>query len=343
VSEGLSSVFENLRQLLEAPDTDEPALIKPVAVAKLPKIKAPKQPKETGSWKLCVLLPDAQIGFRRYADNVLDPFHDVTTLQLAYTIMTHLEKEYGIDLVVNLGDTMDLPMFGKYEQEVSFARTVQATLQAGHNYMAMQRAISPEAEIVFIEGNHDCRLERHIRSVSPALQELRQIDNDDYPVLSMPHLMQFDALNITYAGAYPAAEFWSNKRLVAVHGTRANSNGSTSVQYANKQPLHSTVFGHSHRSDLYYKTHHTASGPVENVAFSPGCLCRIDGAVPSVKGGVGMNERPAIRYEDWQQGMAVVWYKDDGDFDIQPIHIHGAGKMERWAVYAGKEFRVPVE
>jgi hypothetical protein len=69
------------------------------------------------------------------------------------------------------------------------------------------------------------------------------------------------------------------------------------------------------------------------MAISPGCLCRIDGAVPSVKGAVGIDGRPVTYYENWQQGMAVITYKPEGSFHVDLVHIDD-GKT----LYRGQEF-----
>ena len=71
------------------------------------------------------------------------------------------------------------------------------------------------------------------------------------------------------------------------------------------------------------------------MAASPGCLARIDGAVPSTKGGVDLDGRPLTRIEDWQQGMALVSYQDgDGMFTYTNIAIH-----DGWARWGNKDYR----
>jgi len=71
------------------------------------------------------------------------------------------------------------------------------------------------------------------------------------------------------------------------------------------------------------------------MAASPGCLARIDGAIPSTRGGVDLDGRPLTRHENWQQGIGVVTYEDDGNhrfaYDVIPIY-------NGWALYHGKEF-----
>ena len=287
--------------------------------------------------KTAILLPDAQIGFRRYEDGSLDPFHDAKAIDVASQIMAVVQAESHIDKVILLGDIMDLPAQGRYEQEPSFARTINTTLQAGYEFFAMLRLVAPSAEIIFLEGNHDCRMEKYVRNNAPTIATMRQV-NSKYPVNSLPHLMRFDELGIEYVSGYPASQYTINPRLIAVHGNKANSNGSTALQYLNKNPMVSVLYGHSHRFELMYRTHNTPEGPKDNMAFSPGCLCRVDWAVPSYNGGVNIHEKPVTYYENWQQGMGVLWYQDDGFFSVDPIRIHDGR-----AVYQGTEFRANIE
>ena len=86
---------------------------------------------------------------------------------------------------------------------------------------------------------------------------------------------------------------------------------------------------------MQYKTTYDADGPIRSVAFTPGCLCRVDGAVPSVNSGVGSDGRPGKHYENWQQGVGVVWYNEEsGRFAVEAVNI-----IDGTAIYQGTEFR----
>jgi hypothetical protein len=97
----------------------------------------------------------------------------------------------------------------------------------------------------------------------------------------------------------------------------------------------SVIYGHIHRIEMAYKTREDFDGPRTIMAASPGCLARIDGAIPSTKGGVDLDGRPLTRYENWQQGLAVVTFEDKRDhkfyYESTPIY-------NGWAMYHGKEF-----
>jgi hypothetical protein len=105
------------------------------------------------------------------------------------------------------------------------------------------------------------------------------------------------------------------------------------MKYTNEMPHISTVFGHIHRQEIQSKTTFDRAGKIKAMAISPGCLCRVDGAVPSVKGSVGIDGRPVTYYENWQQGMAVITYKPEGSFHVDLVHIDD-GKT----LYRGQEF-----
>lgn len=331
------SLIEILRASLLEPEVGVSTNLTQASAAKLPTSTKTKAKKKKTEWKLAIALPDAQIGFRKFEDGKLDPFHDEKAIFVAMQIIAMMESEYGVDKVINLGDTLDLPMFGKYAQEPAFDGTVNISLQAGHDFIAMQRALAPTAEIVYLDGNHDCRANKYINMQAKAAQQMRQVGSDT-PVISIPHLLNLEAIgNVTHVSGYPADKYYINPRLLARHGTKARANGSTANMYINSNHHESVIYGHSHRMEMMYKTHDTSAGMVQNGAYSPGCLCRIDGAVPSVAGGVNLSEHPVKQYENWQQGVGIIWYKDNGDFAIENVHI-----MDGWAVYAGSEFRAKV-
>ena len=84
---------------------------------------------------------------------------------------------------------------------------------------------------------------------------------------------------------------------------------------------------------MHSETYEVADAMEQVVAFSPGCLCRVDGAVPSTKSGVDDVGMPIQRFESWQQGLAVVTELPSGrwTYEIVPI-INGE------AVYRGRVF-----
>jgi hypothetical protein len=140
----------------------------------------PKKPKKT-KLKTAIILPDPQVGFRRLEDGELNSFHDQRAIDVALQIVRDEDPE----LIVNLGDTLDFPQFGTYEQEPAFAMTTQATIDAGYEYLAQQRANAPSAHIAMLEGNHDRRLQKAIvKNIKDAFALRRAKLPEDWPVMS---------------------------------------------------------------------------------------------------------------------------------------------------------------
>lgn len=285
-------------------------------------LPAPK-PRRTkkSKWKTAVIVPDPQIGFRRDLDNLekLDPFHDEAAMSVVLGVIDQLEP----DLIVNLGDKLDLAEIGRWVKEPGFQRTTQATLDRGHLFLAEQRARAPRAEIRYLEGNHEARLPRWIMENAGWAFGIRPANlPESWPVMSVPFLLRMDELNVEYVPGYPAGITFINERLACVHGSKVRSSGSTAAAVIDDERI-SVIFGHVHRIELQHKTRRVYGGARSSLAASPGCLSRTDGAVPSTKGAVDPLGNAVAAVENWQQGFAVVTYQDgDAPFSVELVPIH---------------------
>jgi metallophosphoesterase superfamily enzyme len=292
------------------------------------------RPRTPDGWERAAILPDIQFGYRLLRDDdgspYLDPFHDEQALAVALAVTRVIRP----DKVIILGDGFDFAGQSKFVQEQAWASTTQASIDRGHRFLAELRAVAPHAQIVFLEGNHDLRLARSIQINAAASHGLQQANMPaSWPVLTVPHLCRFDELGVEYVSGYPAGRFWVNDNLCCIHGHKVRSSGSTAAAVIDDERV-STIFGHIHRLELQHKTRHTRAGAKQSFAASPGCLCRIDGAVPSAKGGVDLLGRPLVSYENWQQGMAVVTYEPgDGRFGLELVPIHFGRAVFRGRLY----------
>jgi len=258
--------------------------------------------------KLALKSADHQIGYRRLADGTLDPFHD----QRAMDIFVMVCAEYQPDKIQILGDFLDMPSQSRWAQEAGFALTTQKAFDTAHAWLAQLRAVAPNADIIIVEGNHDKRMQNFVETNALAAFGLRRANMpESWPTMSVPYLLRLDELDITYVDAYPAATDWDNDTTRNIHGTRANSKGSTTSQYIHELPHLNTWAGHTHRAEI---THHQVMGPrgepIRSYSANPGCMCRVDGAVPSVNGAIGANGSPAKVVEQWQQGIGFAYYDE---------------------------------
>lgn len=288
-------------------------------------------------WKQGVFLPDMQIGYWGDGSEHV-PTHDEAALDVAHQIMADLEATGGIDLVVNAGDNVDLPALSSHRSAPGFMQTTKAALQRTANEAAIQRALAPKSDIVWMCGNHEQRLTNYLVDKAPALVGISRAGQEE-PVLSFPFLCRFDESNVKFIEPYPDGEFWVNDNFRIEHGSICRSGrGATSAAHLNSGV--SVGFGHIHRQEFIQQTRHTARGPRTFFAGSPGCLCKIDGTVPSSKTGItSRGKQAAQRVEDWQQGLWVFQWQPEGDklVSIEPISIWGG-----WAMWRGREYLASV-
>lgn len=293
--------------------------------------KSTTKVRKATDFKTAVIVPDIQIGFYRGPEGTLEPTHDEDAMSVALAMISDIKP----DEVVLVGDNLDLPEMGKYLTYPTYQQTTQAAIDRASLFCAQLRKAAPDADITWLAGNHEERMPKYIATNAMAAYGLKRANQpESWPVLSVPFLVRMDEYDIVYKPGYPAADYWLNEKLRIIHGDRVKSNGSTAHVYLNQEKT-SVIYGHIHRIETAYKTREDYDGPRTIMAASPGCLARIDGAIPSTKGGVDLDGRPLTRHENWQQGLGVVTYEKKGQakFTYECIPIYGG-----WAMRNGKEY-----
>jgi hypothetical protein len=287
--------------------------------------------------RVTVILPDPQIGYLRISDGEMVPTHDEKAMAVALQIVAAAQP----DRVVNLGDFLDLAEWSsKFLIAPEFVLTTQAAVDRGHRFLAEQRAAAP-ARAVFdlIPGNHDDRLGIAVAKNALAALRLRRANAPEtWPVLSLPNLLRLDDLDVNYAGPYPAGKL----KLADAHGEQtalfAKHGEFLDMTKQAKASRVSTVQGHSHHDLVSTETFEDEDGRgFEVQAHSLGCLCRLDGAVPSTKGARGDDGRPYRRRESWQHSVGVLTETADGWW-LEHVRIHDGR-----ALWNGRRFDAPAE
>jgi hypothetical protein len=313
----------------------EKATIAPIKVS----ARGFKKRSKPEGWKLCVAIPDPQIGYYRSVDGELTTTHDEAALDIAHQITTFLENEYGVDLTIILGDNHDFSAFSSHRSAPGYTINTQLEIDRFGTEVALQRKITPDAEIVVLSGNHDDRLNKAIVDRLPGLVGISKANSRE-PLLSIANLCRFDEYNIKSIESYPDGEFWVNDYLRFEHGSIVSgSPGATAAKYLADSRV-STIFGHTHRQELVYGRIRERDGSRPIFAGTPGTTARIDGVLPSGQTGItSAGKQAGKRTEKWQQGIFVVWYQDGGDQKaaVEPVLIEDGS-----ALYSGQIFNATV-
>lgn len=105
--------------------------------------------------------------------------------------------------VINLnGDFFDLPEFSKYNRDPR-EFDVMGEITWNHDLYKELREDNPDAQMDFIEGNHEFRLFRHLSEQTPALKVLL----NDLHGMDIPKLLGLDRFEINFTGTADLSAF----------------------------------------------------------------------------------------------------------------------------------------
>ncbi len=268
-------------------------------------IRPTKRKRPQRSEELTIVAGDAQI-----------PFHDERAMEL---FLAEVLREQP-DNIVLVGDMIDLPSLSRFQQRPEWVGQTQSAIDTYHMFLAKTRANAPHAKIFVIHGNHEQRLDNYIQNNAAEVLGLRRANMpQELAVLSIQSLVRYADLGIESIDGYPNGTLWMHENLKFVHGTNVAKGGSNAAKYL-REERETTVYGHTHRMELAYRTFPRKLGSVTIAAASPGCLAKIDGSVPSYRSTYDAQGHLVRRAEDWQQGILKI-YHTSKSHHIVPIRF----------------------
>ena len=299
-------------------------------------IKRTVKPAQS-SQGLALLVPDTQHGYRAVEDlskpglRDWQPLHDRAAIDCVLQVAEHLKDR--ITHVVFLGDHLDLaPWSTRWKTSPDLLMTTNAALRELYaGLLRPLRETLPSAEMVYVMGNHDARIEDFLAERAPEASTLMSADTvDNKPLLTIENLLALDSLDIELIAPY-GRPYWLFDEIKIFHGNKAkNRGGATAAEYL-KTATSSIIYGHIHRLELAQSRIETPGGHKVVTAASPGCLSRCElGVVPGRAGSP----------PDWQTGFGLVEKVDDWhSVNLYPILdgrcvvngqvFHGDGGVEK--------------
>ena len=248
------------------------------------------------------------------------PFQD----EQAFERFQRAVVETQPDNIVFVGDMVDLPSMSRFAQRPEWVGTTQAAIDTYHNFLAQTRSNAPDANISVVHGNHEQRMDDYVRKNAAEVLGLRRANAaHELAVLTLQYLVRYEDLEINSIDGYPNGTLWLEDNLKAIHGTNVAKGGSNAAKYL-KEERETTLYGHTHRQELAYRTFPRRIGQLTIAAASPGCLARTDGAVPGFRHTVDSQGVLVKRAEDWQQGLIVIDH-NGSNHHIQPVMFQEDG------------------
>ena len=148
------------------------------------------------------------------------------------------------DVVVLAGDIVDYDDISSYrklpekrvrlDKECRFVR--QRILEP------LRAAVGKRTGVVYLEGNHEDRLQRYLADKAPELWGT---------MADTPTLLQLDSFGVDWMGRTP---YWINSHLVVVHGHVVRKWSGHTARALVTEYKCSVIHGHCHRMGTYYES-----------------------------------------------------------------------------------------
>ncbi len=227
-------------------------------------------------------------------------FRDKATCKLLFQFI----KREKPDTIVLNGDVVDFYSISKFDKDPGRKEDLQDELNDCYNLLVGFCDAAPKTRIVMIEGNHEARLRKYLRSKAPALATL--------DALHIESLLGLEELGIEYV----KDGIWLGD-LFVYHGSLIRSKAGYTAHAELLKNGCSGISGHSHRD---------AKAPVRHRGgqlcwWENACMCDLD---PEYVKGIA----------NWTQGWSVVTIIGGKRPYVEPIAVIG----HRY-VYRGKEYR----
>lgn len=245
--------------------------------------------------------PTVPLGLEKHV--MIGDTHGVFVEQPVFKAVLDFIRDFKPHQINLLGDMIDFYEISRFDKDpmrrVVLGREIEFTRE---NILAEIRRAAPKARIVWLQGNHEHRLQRYLWSRAPELASL--------PGLDMRSLFDLGKLKIMYQEQN--LEIGDTQMT---HGHMARKHSAYTAKAMLDDYGQSVIHNHTHRLGAHYKTDRAGS----YLAFENGCLCTFD--------------MDYVNNPNWQHGFSVGWLLADDTMHFEQLQIKDNGFF-----YGGKFF-----
>lgn len=212
------------------------------------------------------------------------PYHD----KRAYELALKVARSEKITEVVLNGDFLDMYGVNGHGIDPRLKVDAEDEIKQGQKELERLKKMFPRAKFVFLQGNHEHRLERYMADKAPALVDM----------ITTPKALNLKQLGIKYIPFTPDQKYSiMGTSLYARH--RPNGSGANAAVQTVKNCGASVIYGDIHKTQE--SQHVTLRGDYHR-AIGVGWL--------------GDKNHPVMSYvknhHDWQLGFAIITSLSDG-------------------------------
>ena len=235
------------------------------------------------------------------------PFSD----PLARNVALQIVADFDPHTITAGSDALDFYSVSSFQKDKKvYGGSFQDEINAWKKAQAEWNDAAPNANRLFILGNHEARLRKRLLVKAPEFASLN--------VLELQKLLDFEGFGLRMA---KNNEIVISGKLVIKHGDVVRKHSAYTAKAEMEKEMHRmwVMSGHTHRGGVHYSTPPRGDFVASFECF---CLCDLN---PSY-----------VKNPNWQQGIVLATVTDDM-VDVEPIpFFRKKGKvLARWR---GKEY-----
>ena len=208
------------------------------------------------------------------------PHHCDKTLELAFE--QGLKEK--IDCIILGGDMLDWLNLSTFER---INTSLQNEIDTLHAFLKSLRKIFPKQKVLWMDGNHDFRLERH---------KMRNPEISDLEALRLPNLLSLKDFDIDYFDNYMTIQVG---KLNVMHGHRLAGSGKMVARNKLMNAMNNILFFHHHTVQDYFIK--DLLGSIIG-SYAVGCCCQL--------------QPDYCVNNNWMNGFVIIKVNKDGSFFV---------------------------
>jgi predicted phosphodiesterase len=201
-------------------------------------------------------------------------------------------KDYDPDLVILNGDIRDAYALSTFDKSPSRRFGEKEEKRLTQNALRTIKANAPRARLIFVNGNHEERLEKtYAQLCQKDTRAFEIFDAQGFNELNTRSMLDLPGLGWEWQ---PYRGWVNVLGFIVTHGDLVASESAQTAAKMQKKWHSSGTSGHTHRLGAYF---HTDSTGKAHAWYESGCMCRLD--------------LEYVTNPDWQQGFLIGQVSDN--------------------------------
>lgn len=241
------------------------------------------------------------------------PHHDPTALAVVYKLAELLQP----NVFVHMGDLLDANSLSRWDKDPLEVRDLQFEVDEGRRILAKMRVAAPNARAVFLEGNHEQRLQRTLWGLQNAASALNKLTSFQ-KALTWPALLDLDELGFEFVPYGKHSQFTFLPKFLLKHGDIVRPQSGYTARAELDKVNRSGASGHTHRLGSHFRRDFNGG----HVWVETGCTCSL---TPTY-----------VSDPNWQQGCVVLSFEEaTGAVSAELVEIrHGLAQWRGHVIRA---------